>query len=241
MIEESFARFPLVEINAPAAVSDGALDRALIAFATELQSRSEPAVLILDLRLLQKLSVSQRKRVTEEMIKLDASQRLLGCAMVFDSRLLRGILTAMFWVHRPKFPTRIFSEPTSAQAWAELISERGQGHIPEGRGSIAQPPSSRPPPSHVDESEDFERAPNVGSWILHCDASRSRNIAAERVGAMRAVNSKAYLCERRLSADLSLWLGWVGPFSERDEAFAKRDELAQRGLVVTVSQWQEAS
>ena len=92
------------------------------------------------------------------------------------------------------------------------------------------------------DEDDFHRNPNEGSWILHSDATRSRNIAAERVGALRATGPQhqAFLAERKLSKDLSLWLGWLGPFQRRDEAFAARADMARRGVVLTVSRWSAA-
>jgi hypothetical protein len=246
MIKSNYEEWPIVTIVSPPTVTDEEMANHLAEFSAEVKRRKEPCVVVLDLQECEKLSVTQRKMTTENMLEMDARNQILGCAMVFESRLLRGILTAMFWVHRPRYPTRIFNTLAEARDWADMLSNRVRGQEeehPRLANALADPtqrrapaPSSSLPPF----AEDLERNPRNGAWIIHFDASRSRDRAAEMVDALRLADRDAYLCERRVSSDLSLWLGWTGPYGGREDAFAARDALARRGVLLTVSRWEAA-
>jgi hypothetical protein len=226
----NFDAWPIVQVTAPPLVTDEGLRAHLDEFEAEVRARGGGAAVLLDLRVCERLSVAQRRMLSERMERNDEAGLARSCAMVFESRLLRGILTAMFWVYRPRYSTRTFANHRDAFEWSQMMVQGAKpGH--EARlGSLA-------PASEAADSENFERQPQPGSWIVHVDASRSRNVAAEMVGALRSTDRDAYLCEKKLNADLSLWLGWLGPFARRDEAFKARDDLARRGVLLTVSQW----
>jgi hypothetical protein len=214
-------------------VSDEQLHEFVESFQGECAQREGRCVAVIDLRCLEKLTVSQRKFMTDRMLRGEAEAAMQGCAMVFESRLLRGILTAMFWVHRPNYPTKVFSDPGAATSWAVGLVSRGAPVASMREGSYV---SEVPTPSQAAERA-LQNMPEEGDWILQLDASRDRASARQMVEALRSSAPNAYLCERWVSADFSLWLGWVGPFEGRDEAMKAREEWVERGVVLTVSQW----
>ena len=75
----------------------------------------EPYGVVLDLRFTKSITPRQRAMLTESMERHDNAALCKGTAMVFESRLLRGILTAVFWLRKPAYPTRVFT--TTAEAW----------------------------------------------------------------------------------------------------------------------------
>jgi len=64
-------------------------------------------------------SAHQRQMVAAQMARLDAFTReyCAGFGFVFDSALLRGIMTAIFWIKKPGYPTDVFSDVASAAEW----------------------------------------------------------------------------------------------------------------------------
>lgn len=59
----------------------------------------------------------QRKRITEIIGGASRTDRLAGHALVVNSPVGRGALTAINWVVRPRFDEKIFGDPKDAVAW----------------------------------------------------------------------------------------------------------------------------
>ena len=59
----------------------------------------------------------QRRRITEIIGKAPNTHLLAGHALVVNSPVGRGALTAINWVVRPKFEEKIFGNPQDAVAW----------------------------------------------------------------------------------------------------------------------------
>jgi len=45
--------------------------------------------------------------------------------MIFDNPLLRGMLTAMFWIRKPEYPTRVYATPEEGLTWADTRIKPG--------------------------------------------------------------------------------------------------------------------
>lgn len=59
----------------------------------------------------------QRKRITEIIGGAARTDLLAGHALVVNSPVGRGALTAINWVVRPRFDEKIFGDPKHAVAW----------------------------------------------------------------------------------------------------------------------------
>ncbi len=116
---------------------------------------------------------------------------------------------------------------TLAQNDRAMQAGQASGFTPanSGRGARSWP---------TDKSE---QTPQEGSWIVHLDATRSRECAKDGLEVLRASGVEGFLCERALAEDLSLWVSWTGPFNGRDEAVAVREKLEQQGILLTVGRW----
>lgn len=235
MIEVDYGRWPIVEVTPPETVRDDELMSFLDGFDREVRSRQGGYMTVLDLRICKQITPRQRQVMTDHMQSREKDGTCLGCAMVFESRLLRGILTAMYWVHRPKYPTRVFTKVDEALAWAEQLTHDGLGDgEADEDGSGDRSMRTVPRSSRVG----IEQNPAEGEWIVHLDATRSREVARDGVEVLRASGVEGFLCERRLADTISLWVGWTGPFQMRSEAIAVRDQLERLGILLTVSQWE---
>lgn len=104
-------------------IADAALASALEASARMIDERASRYSLVLDNRLARNMSATQRKLIADDMAKhAERTKRLcLGTAFVFDSALMRGILTAVFWLREPEVETRVFGDIEEAVSWAGLL------------------------------------------------------------------------------------------------------------------------
>lgn len=103
-------------------VSDAELEAYLEEFGSSIAARTGPYATVLDLTHSTGLTPAQRKRLTDQM-NGDPHGILDRCActaLVFQSALLRGMLTAIFWLrNRRDTETQVFGDPDSAVAWCE--------------------------------------------------------------------------------------------------------------------------
>lgn len=112
-------------VTTPPSLSDDEM-RAFLRWHREwMATRREPYTLVLDLRRTERLSPGQREMITNGM---DRSEQIcLGTAMVFTSVVLRGVLTAIFWIRKPRYPTRVFGSLEEAERWARETARPASG------------------------------------------------------------------------------------------------------------------
>jgi hypothetical protein len=86
-----------------------------------VKERAQPYALVMDVSKTAKLNLKQRKMLVDNMKanKEFTEKYCVGNAMVFDSVLLQGVLTAVFWVFKPKYETKIFTQAPDAIEWAK--------------------------------------------------------------------------------------------------------------------------
>jgi len=104
-------------------VTDEALESFILQFDAHICAVRRPYAVVVDLRQSHGLSPAQRQRLTRSMQAHEGHAAAgfpnCGVALVFSSALLRGMLTAMLWVYKPKHESRVFSDLTDAEAWAQ--------------------------------------------------------------------------------------------------------------------------
>jgi len=124
----SASAWPTVVYTAPVTVEDASFQAVLDAMA-KLRALEEPLAMILDLRNNNGITPVQRRMITSSMAEREGqSVRLLrGLALVFNSKLMASLLTAIFWVRKPPYEVKVCSDLDTAMAWAE---ERTTGRRP---------------------------------------------------------------------------------------------------------------
>ena len=117
--------WPLVQVTPPPySLSDEAVMEFVDFHRKLVRSQPTPHVLILDLRDCDRLNNHQRTRLSKVLSSADddgAASSCAGTALVFSSPMLRGILTATFWVFRPLYPVKVWPDVASAQRWAYTL------------------------------------------------------------------------------------------------------------------------
>ena len=114
------SHWPLLIVITPPKVDDEELEHFLEQYSATIKSRGERYALVLDVSNTEKLNPVQRKKLVNMMERNKAfnEKHCAGCAMVFSSMLLKGILTAIFWIHKPPHPTKVFNVQEDAIEWA---------------------------------------------------------------------------------------------------------------------------
>lgn len=98
----------------------------------ELVARGQKVVFVCDCTLGTSLSATQRGMYADWLnltrAQLDAS--LVGVAFVIDSALVRGALTAIFWLARLSAPHVVHRSLDDALRWALVVAREQQLELP---------------------------------------------------------------------------------------------------------------
>jgi len=113
-------RWPLVTIASPGGRDPEAIDQD--SFYEEFHrfsERNERAFFVHDLRGVQRMDAARRRRFVEwaQLHSPTARKLIIGYAVVIDSKLMAGVVTAVLWLMRPPAPMRVFSNLADAEAW----------------------------------------------------------------------------------------------------------------------------
>jgi hypothetical protein len=108
-----------------------ATDEELIAMLESIErlvfSLRSPYAWLVDLGGTLTASASQRRIFSnhEDRTKEHDSQFNAGAAILSRSPITTGIITAIFWLSKPSYPTKVFSEIREAERWAraQLIAK----------------------------------------------------------------------------------------------------------------------
>ena len=81
--------------------------------------RQEPYVLVVDARTGRRPDAIERKILNDFRAEHQGHIHRFcrGIAFVFSSELLRGVLTAMYWVRKPSTETKVFTDYETALNW----------------------------------------------------------------------------------------------------------------------------
>jgi hypothetical protein len=112
------SRAPLYVVRFPVAVTDAELDRIFLQF-RDVWKRQEVIGVICDVSH-SSLSPVQRKNVAQEMSRerRHYARWVAGWAVIVQSTVARGTLTALTWIATPPFELKVFGDSAVAEAWA---------------------------------------------------------------------------------------------------------------------------
>lgn len=114
------SKLPLLRIRYDGSFSDDEL-RDYLGVLDGVLKVAGKKVAIIDLRTAAAASANQR-RLQAEWIKRNVDRlktSFRGAAIITDSALMRGIVTAIFWIHPLPFPTEVVPDLASAQDWVK--------------------------------------------------------------------------------------------------------------------------
>lgn len=127
--------WPIVVVTPPLTpMTHELVERFKVEWTDLLNHRTERYVCINDLSHAPSMPPAQRRSMTDWMNENERNLAAQCCAtaMVFDSMLMRGALTAMLWMFRPPYPTEVFKTREDALRWArEMLDRNAQKPTPK--------------------------------------------------------------------------------------------------------------
>jgi hypothetical protein len=127
------ARAPLYGITFPAAATDEELQLFCQAREDWARVAKYRVAWVVDLAGLIKATATQRRIFGEHLKRFEPHDVAYnqGSALIVPNPFVRGVVTAVFWLKAPRFPSECFSTREAALAWASA--------------RLAQRPSAVPP------------------------------------------------------------------------------------------------
>lgn len=91
----------------------------------EIAEGSERLGLVVDMRAYGVGNSVQRHRAAEtnQLAERTLGARILGQAVILESAVQRGALTAVHWLARPTWPVRTFADHKSAIHWLRTLEQ----------------------------------------------------------------------------------------------------------------------
>lgn len=116
----------LLVVHPPALLNDLVVSDVLADLETHLR-RGEPYVLVFDLTTAGMPTPMQRRRLAEHMASHEGAIRhcVMGLAIVAPHAIVRGMVTALFWLAPPPIPHCMCGSLSEAGAWARQVLPRG--------------------------------------------------------------------------------------------------------------------
>jgi hypothetical protein len=113
------SRWPLVFVTGPAVVTMATVDEYNAAVKACLARRKE-FVMVSDARATREMGALERKATADfERQNFDELHRWMkALALVFSTRMMWGLATAVSWLSTPPYPKKCFLDTAEAEAWA---------------------------------------------------------------------------------------------------------------------------
>jgi hypothetical protein len=130
-------RFPLVVSTFPELVADDDLIHEYIATMQALVERRRPFVHLIDCRSIKRPADARRRKLMTDWVNEPKTKELneltnIASAIVVNSAVVRGALTAALWVVDQSAQMRAFSDADEATAWL-IESARSRGLVVPSR------------------------------------------------------------------------------------------------------------
>lgn len=123
----NYDRWPLVIIPSPGTTEPSLVDSGSIYDEFEhFLEMGQPAGFIHDLRGVQRMDASRRRRFVEFIESHTELVRVLidGYAVLVDSKVMAGVVTAVLWLVPPPCPMKMFTNEADAVAWLQARRDR---------------------------------------------------------------------------------------------------------------------
>ena len=113
-------RWPLVIIHSPGDRGPESIDQdSFYAEFDRFRAKGERGFFIHDLRGVQRMDAARRRRFVDyaKLHSATARKLIVGYAVIVNSKLMAGVVTAVLWLLRPPCPMKVLSNQPDAEAW----------------------------------------------------------------------------------------------------------------------------
>jgi hypothetical protein len=105
----------------PARIVDGELSAFLVSLDAFIRAQRRPFAWVVQADATVSSSAGQRRMFAEAELRLQEYDRVLcvGTSFVLSSPVMRGVVTAVYWLAPPVYPYRFFATMPEARRWAQ--------------------------------------------------------------------------------------------------------------------------
>jgi hypothetical protein len=125
-VRTDFSTWPVSVITPPANVMSDADYRAYLDWSRRyIVCVGRPYAMVLDTRNVAPVPATQRKILADHMASTReySARYCAGVAMIYDSIVMRGVMTAIFWLVSPAYPTAVFASLDQGKDWCQTQLE----------------------------------------------------------------------------------------------------------------------
>ncbi len=129
-VRTDFSHWPVAIVRPPARKMTDDEYRAYLDWTRKyIVCVGRPYAMVLDATEAAPVSPGQRKILSDHMAQTRpfSSKYCAGVAMVFDSTVMRGVMTAVLWMSAPEYPTKVFANTLDATLWCREALRELQG------------------------------------------------------------------------------------------------------------------
>lgn len=125
------ARAPLYVLRFPPSTTDEELHACCTAREVWADRARYPVAWVVDMSAVREVTARQRQMFGAHLGKMDRHNFNYnrGASLIVPNAIVRGMVTAAFWIKPPRFPHRLFATRSEGLRWAEdqLRVGRAQG------------------------------------------------------------------------------------------------------------------
>ena len=114
-------RAPLYVLNFPASTTDDELVACCTAREAWADRARYPVAWVIDLSAIRTATARQRQIFATHLGRVERHNITYnrGASLIVPNPVLRGVVTAVFWIKAPRFPYRLFANRSEGVRWAQ--------------------------------------------------------------------------------------------------------------------------
>ena len=113
------SNWPLLILTTPEVVDDNNLAGFLKDYSDFIREKKERYAVVMNVSNTKAMTPGQRRIMNSAMNDASTRQYMICNAMVFKSKTLSRILTAIMWLKKTEYPVKVFSSQEEALTWAK--------------------------------------------------------------------------------------------------------------------------
>lgn len=122
-------KWPLVLLVLADGASKQEYAEFLDAMTKQVESMHMPFVTVTDMRRVHSVpQADTRKHIAEWMASTAKTTRAVGAVVILDNAIMRGALTALYWLFTPPTPQGVAKDWREAHTWA--LGQLRKNHVP---------------------------------------------------------------------------------------------------------------
>ena len=127
------SRAPLYVLTFPSSTTDAELSACCVAREVWAEQVRYPVAWVVDLSAIRAVTARQRRIFGEHLGRVERHNITYnqGAALIVPSTVLRGVVTATFWIKAPRFTYQLFATRKEGLEWAqERLRHSHASHAP---------------------------------------------------------------------------------------------------------------